>query len=201
MSNKSIKLFVVAVCTLLAGILFTACQQSVQNTPSQSPTSDRRNVTKIPPVEPVYPTLQVSHKNPADANIPAATSDFKLKGQVSHYTSSSKSSLEIILTDSTNETCENRTPELQDGQSIIKITVKSKDGKALTIGNYSADKYDMSATMSTKSGTNTNEVKCEGSQIPTFKMTDLNAAIARGNFNIVGTDTGLQGEFFTAICK
>jgi DUF4097 and DUF4098 domain-containing protein YvlB len=198
MYQKNLKILIIAIVTLIAGIFFTACQQSVQN-PSGNIT-DRRQTDKTP-VKEIFPTLQISHKNTSDANIPAATGEFQLRDQTSRYTNSSKSALEITLTDSRKGTCENENPELLEGESVIKITVKSKNGKALTTGDYTPDKYDLAMTITTKTGDKNNVTKFDPTQIQSFKVTDLNKSIFRGNFQVAGTDIGLEGEFFTAICK
>lgn len=200
MHQKNLKLLIIAIITLIAGVFFTACQQSAQN-PTGNGSTDRRQVEDTTPAKELFPTLQISHKNTADANIPPTTGDFQLRDQTSHYTNSSKSALEITLTDSRKASCENENPELLDGESMIKITVKAKNGKALTAGDYTPDKYDLAMTVTTKSGDQNKVVKFDATQIQSFKVTDLNKAIFRGNFQAVGTDTGLQGEFFTAICK
>ncbi len=200
MNQKNSKLLIIAIITLLAGIFFTACQQTVRN-PSGNLRNDRRQVGDATPVKEVFPTLQISHKNPADNNIPPTTGDFQLRDQTSRYTNATKSALEITLTDSRKASCEQENPELLAGESIIKITVKSRDGKPLTAGAYTSDKYDISGSIKTNNGDQDKTTKFDSAQFSSFQVTDLNKAIFRGNFQVSGADTGLSGEFFTAICK
>ena len=202
MLQKSLKLLLIAIGILVSAVFFAACQQSVLNpSGSNSNNSDRRHTDKNLPVKELFPTLQLSLKNIADANIPPVTSDFQLRDQTSRYTNSAKSALEITLTDSRKASCENEKPELLDGESIINITIKSKNGKALTSGDYTADKYEIAMTITTKSADQNKVVKFAANQMQSFKVTDLNKAIFRGSFKADNTEAGLQGEFFTAICK
>lgn len=195
MTNRNLIKFIAAAgFTLLAASILSACQAAPQSPEHVVKLKDRTRLDT--PAESIYPTLKLTTKDPA------ATKDFKLKSQTSRYTNGTQSALEITLTDSSETSCENKNPELKEGETVIKLIIASKDDKvALAKGTYTAEKYNLSGTISSMAGGFKKEEKLSQEQISSINVTDLNKAIFRGSFKADGTNTSLEGEFFTAICK
>jgi hypothetical protein len=198
-TKPNFKLLYLAMLTMAIAILLAACQQASKV--DQNPANpDRPRVTKKTPLEEVLPTLSITQK--ASTNTPVTPNEFKLRSQTSRYLNANKSALEITLSDSRQGFCKNEAPDLLDGESIIKISIKAKDGKsAIPKGVLTADKFDLSVQKMTKYGDAQTETKFAANEIPLFKITDINNSIARGNFKLDNSTTMIEGEFFTAVCK
>lgn len=182
--NKSNKLIFALAFTL---ITLSACQ-----TPSQPEHVVKfdRNTDKTP-VEEVLPVIKIT-QGPNH-------SDLKLRSQTSRYLNAEKSAIEITLSSSKTAFCENQAPALKEGEAELKIIVKAKDGKkAITKEDLSKDTdFESIATYKTTAG----EVTISGDQFKSLSISDLNAAILRGNIQISAKDFSVEGEYFTAICK
>ena len=182
--NKSNKLIFALAFTL---ITLTACQAPSQ--PEHVVKFDRN--TDKTPVEEVLPVIKIT-QGPNH-------SDLKLRSQTSRYLNAEKSAIEITLSSSKTAFCENQAPALKEGEAEIKITVKAKDGKkAIVKEDLSQDAdFETSATYKTPAG----EIMISGDQFRSLSISDLNAAILRGNIQISAKDFAVEGEYFTAICK
>lgn len=182
--NKSNKLIFALAFTLIA---FSACQ-----TPSQPEHVVKfdRNIDKTP-VEEVLPFLKITQG--------ANQSELKLRSQTSRYLNPEKSAIEITLSSSKTAFCENQAPALKEGEAELKITVKAKDSKkAIAKEDLIKDTdFETSATYKTSTG----EITISGDQFKSLSISDLNAAILRGNIQISAKDFAVEGEYFTAICK
>jgi hypothetical protein len=185
MNNRSL-----IIIFALASIALTACQGGTPERPINT-AGDRRNEKPEVPIEEVLPSLKINAQGQA--------SELKLRSQTSRYLNEAKSELEIVLTSSKVAFCQNEKPELLEGEEEVRLTVKSKDGKkAVVAADYAnnAD-YEISAVRKTPAG----ETTFSPENFKSFKVTDLNNAIVRGNINIVAKDMSIEGEYFTAICK
>lgn len=173
---------------LLAASLLTGCQDNGQ--PERPLNTDGRKSTQEEqkPIEEVLPVLKVT-QGPNH-------SELKLRSQTSRYLSQDQSALEITLSSSQTAFCKNESPELKDGEAELKITVKGK--KPIVKEDLSQNKdLEINAVYKTSAG----EVMISGDQFKSLNISDLNAAILRGNIQISAKDFALEGEYFTAICK
>jgi len=177
--------------TLLMAIsLFSLSACDMGN--SNQNTGDRNNPqVETRPDEEVFPTLDLKENGNA--------SKIVLRSQTSHYLNDQKSAVEIEMTSSKIAFCENEEPPLKDKEESIKITIKAKNPKtAITKGEFVGNKdFDITATRKTTAG----ETTISADQFQSLKITDINNAIVRGNFNVSSTNLALSGEYFTAICK
>jgi hypothetical protein len=201
---------------VLSSILLSACQPAL---PPERPlnTGDRPRVTRGQPEvvrEEVLPTLTIARGE--------AKSEMKLRSQTSRYLNAQNTALEITLTSSDLAYCQNENPALGEGEEELKIIIRSKDGKTPVdkIEFAGDDRFELSATYrsnkpapagQTETSAPDNEsaqpsaapadVTFSGADFAGLKITDLNAAIARGHLSITSADLSVEGEFFTAVCK
>lgn len=179
---------------ILVGLsLFIAGCQNANPTPPERPINPNGRPTQTqvdPNINEVVPVLNM--------NSAGQGKEFKLRSQTARYLNAEKSALEIVLTDNRQVSCQNLTPTFTADQQKITLTVKSKDGKAIAMGDLSADanfekqaEYQMGET---KTAFNNEAVQ-------KLEFTNINDAIARGNLKLQSTDLSLEGEFFTAICN
>lgn len=201
---------------VLSSILLSACQPAL---PPERPlnTGDRPRVTRGQPEvvrEEVLPTLALTQGE--------AKSEMKLRSQTSRYLNAQNTALEITLTSSDLAYCQNENPALGEGEEELKITIRAKDGQTPIekIEFAGDDRFELSATYrsnkpapagQTETSAADNEsaqpsaapadVTFSGADFTGLKITDLNAAIARGHLSITSTDLSVEGEFFTAVCK
>lgn len=182
--NKSNKLIFALTFTLIA---LSACQPSAE--PEHVVKFDRN--TDKTPVEEVLPVIKITQGTDH--------SELKLRSQTSRYLNAEKSAIEITLSSSKIAFCENQAPALKEGEAELKITVKAKDGKkAISKEDLSQDSnFETSATYKTPAG----EIAISGDQFKSLSISDLNAAILRGNIAISAKDFAVEGEYFTAICQ
>ncbi len=172
----------------LALVSLTACQDSDVNTGfvgrQKAPVETR-------PDEEILPTLQIVEQGKASKMV--------LRSQTSSYLNEQKSALEIELTSSKVAFCQNEEPPLQTGEESLKIIIKAKDPKTTIAKGEFADNpdYQLTAIRKTASG----ETTLDSEQLKSFKITDINNAIVRGNLNVASPDLDISGEYFTAICQ
>ncbi|MCC6643187.1 hypothetical protein IT411_00375 [Candidatus Peregrinibacteria bacterium] len=184
--NKS--KFVLAL--VLTAFMLAGCQDNGQpehplNTDGRKSNSNQE-VKK--PMEEVLPVLKVT-KGPDH-------SELKLRSQTSRYLNPDQSVLEITLSSSQTAFCKNESPALQEGEAELKITVKGQ--KAIVKEDLALNKdLEINAVYKTSAG----EIMISGDQFKSLNISDLNAAILRGNLQISAKDFAVEGEYFTAICK
>lgn len=173
---------------ILSALFLSACQNGTPERPVN--TGDRRNNTPEAPVEEVLPSLKV--------NAMGQASEMKLRSQTSRYLNDKKTELEIVLTSSKVAFCQNEKPTLLEGEEELRLTVKSKKNTPVVAADYANNPdYEITAVRKTPSL----ETTFSPENFKSFKITDLNNAIVRGNINIAAKDMSIEGEYFTAICK
>jgi hypothetical protein len=181
---------------ILVGLsIFIAGCQSTSNVPPERPLypngrSTEPETTVDPYLNEVVPVLSM--------NVAGQGKEFKLRSQTARYLNPEKSALEIVLTDNREVSCQNPTPAFTSEQQKLIFTVKSKDGKAIAMGDLTAD-----ANFEKQAEYQMGEVKnnFDNNSVKKLEFTNINDAIARGNLKLESTDLSLEGEFFTAICN
>lgn len=183
--------FFLLILTIISSVFLSACQDTSITSPAGKSAGRTPPAVDARPDEEVLPTLQLK-ENGQDSKI-------VLRSQTSHFLNTQKSALEIDVTSSKVAYCENEHPALQAKEEEMIITLKAKNPKtSLDKGEFANSKdYEISAIRRNAAGQTT--IPSESFQ--SLKITDLNAAIARGNFAISTPALTITGEYFTALCK
>ena len=192
---------------LISGLALAACETTLEPERPLN-TGDRPRITNGNREE-VLPMLSITQNG--------TESEMKLRSQTSRYLNEKKSILEINLTSSNLAYCQNENPALGEGEEELKITIKSKDGNTpieamqfvdddrfeLT-ANYRSNKKansEHSTSNSTDMSVTPTNIAFQSADFTNLTITDLSAAIARGELKISTENINIEGEYFTAICQ
>lgn len=179
----------VLIIATIATFLLVGCQN---NQPPERPLNkgDRSRVTTpvVAPEDEILPVLKISEGG--------QEREMKLRSQTTRFLDDSQKTMEITLSSSRTAFCENETPELLNGDEQLILTVKS-DKDAIATGDAKESAYQLSGKYKNADG----EIDLAADAIKGLTISDLNAAIVRGNLDVSNEQISIKGEFFTAICK
>ncbi len=173
---------IIAFTTLIFALLLTGCQEASGPGPERPlNTGDDSRITKrtIRKASDIVPTLT---ETTAEGEV-----EYRLESQTAAFTDNGNA-VEIILANNIDSYCQDRFPEMKEGQKRIVITLNSAE-----TGEFGGDKA--TAVLQTADGETPLTIN------DTFKVNTLNESLVRGTLSLSTEEATYAGDFFAAMCK